>query len=362
MIMEHSINAAVPLRTLSLLTLLVLSQPALAQYAATVSGTGVSGDTVYVFRDGVHVGTVPVVSREWTFHDSAPAGVHTYAAHQTSSLGNSSGESAYSLQQSFGPSSCGTRVENPVFTPAGPAAVRITSTVPRVGIPPALGSAYLFPLSFTYTNPAGPNFGEFIFHGAYAKAVPGATVELYNGVTPIGKGTADSTGNWNILTSLLYNSTGDYDIRATQTTAGGTSPRSASYNLSFGGSPNLLVSNLTINPAAGNVPTNGTITVTASLINRMAVAANVTVTGKPTIMLNSGTVLSYAGGSGTSTLTFSGKVTAGETTSGVAVVSWNLNGGSLGALDTTSGYGQFPAVSVNYPDPAPPVVTCVAVK
>jgi hypothetical protein len=79
MIMEHSINAAVPRRTLSLLTLLVLSQPALAQYAATVSGTGVSGDTVYVFRDGVQVGLVPVVSREWTFHDSAPAGLHKFA-------------------------------------------------------------------------------------------------------------------------------------------------------------------------------------------------------------------------------------------------------------------------------------------
>jgi hypothetical protein len=56
-------------------------------------------------------------------------------------------------------------------------------------------------------------------------AVAGSTVNLYDGSTLVGSGTADSSGNWSVTTSTLAD--GSHTITATDTTANGTSTASA---------------------------------------------------------------------------------------------------------------------------------------
>ena len=78
-----------------------------------------------------------------------------------------------------------------------------------------------------------------------------------------------------------------------------------------------------ITNGSGNVSTGQVVTLTVNLSE--AVTVNTT-GGTPTLTLNDGGTASYTGGSGSTALTFSYTVAAGQTTSDLAVSALNLNG------------------------------------
>ena len=353
---------ATSLAFMAVIAVLALPMPSRAQtYPVTLSGAGVSGDTVLVYNGATLLGSAPVTGGQWALAVNVVAGIQTFTVYQQDSSGNESWVSAYGIQQQVGPVSCGTPVVEPppgVAAPVNP----ITSSAP--GTPVKMNSSNGF--GTNYTNPNGPNYGYFIINGTNG-ALPGATVALYDGATFIGSGTANSSGAWTITTTLPVDTVnGSYAVMATQTTAAGISPISAPFLFAYSWTPNNIVGSETIVPASGDVPTGNSITVTANIMNPSTGGPiNVVVTGHPTLTLNTGTVLTYASGSGTPALKFTGTVGAGQSTSGVGVKALNMNGGTIKgggvSLDTVSANGGFAAVSSNWPNPALPTITCAQV-
>ena len=90
------------------------------------------------------------------------------------------------------------------------------------------------------------------------------------------------------------------------------------------GSPQIdttapTVSSLTESPSSGDLNAGKVVTLTVNL------SEAVTVAGTPTLTLNDGGTATYTGGSGTSALTFSYTVAAGQNTAGLAATAVNLN-------------------------------------
>ena len=80
-------------------------------------------------------------------------------------------------------------------------------------------------------------------------------------------------------------------------------------------------SSLAESPSSGDLDAGKTVTLTLDM------SEAVTVTGTPTLTLNDGGTATYVSGSGTSALTFSYTVAAGQNTAALAVTAVNLNGG-----------------------------------
>jgi hypothetical protein len=74
----------------------------------------------------------------------------------------------------------------------------------------------------------------------------------------------------------------------------------------------------------GNVNIGRVVTFTVAMSEAVIVTG-----GTPTFLLNDGGTAIYSGGSGTGTLTFSHTVVAGQTTSDLAILSFNLDGATL---------------------------------
>ena len=68
--------------------------------------------------------------------------------------------------------------------------------------------------------------------------------------------------------------------------------------------------------------------------------------GAPTLTLNDGGTATYTGGSGTSALTFSYTVAAGQNTNGLAATAVNLNGATI-----EDGAGNVASFSLSGPEP-----------
>lgn len=336
-------------------------------YPTTITGTCAGSDTVIVFQNGTQLGTAPCLAGVWTYAATPTAGIYTFTAQQSSG-GNVSWVSPQGLIQSVGPVACGTPTSEPAEPIAGPSAVVITSTKVSSVTPPKLGGAN-FSVAQSFSG-SYPNYGTFVIAGSSAyssAAIPGATVALYQGSAFIGSAIADpTTGAWSITTTLAYTGSGLVAIRGAQTVLYNgvvtTSPLSAFYSTQYG-SNNDIAAAATATPASGNVSSGGTFSVAFSMEKYNAWGAvNVTVTGHPQLVLNTGDVLTYASGSGTSTLTFTGTMTSDVSTAGATVQRVNLNGGTLAGVELTSFLAQFPKVSLNYPQPVPPTMTCVQVN
>ncbi len=84
--------------------------------------------------------------------------------------------------------------------------------------------------------------------------------------------------------------------------------------------------------------------------------------GTPTLTLNDGGVATYTGGSGTSALTFSYTVGAGQNTADLAVTAYNANGGTIsngaGTAATMTGAVTNPAGTLQI-DTTTPAVSSV---
>ena len=111
------------------------------------------------------------------------------------------------------------------------------------------------------------------------------------------------------------------------------------------------VTGVTASPSTGNVGVGQVITLTLDM------TAIVTVTGTPTLTLNDGGTATYTGGSGTTALTFSYTVAAGQSTSALAITAVNLPNGATIQDDVgtsavlTGAVTNFSGFVVNWPGP-----------
>ena len=146
-------------------------------------------------------------------------------------------------------------------------------------------------LTFSYTVAAGQNTADLVIS---ALNLNGATI-------------ADGGGNAaNLSGATNSNPAGTLQIDT-------TAPTIAS----------IVATGTGITNGTGNVSTGGVVTLTVNLSE--AVTVNTT-GGTPTLTLNDGGTASYTGGSGSTALTFSYTVAAGQTTSDLAISALNLNG------------------------------------
>ena len=104
----------------------------------------------------------------------------------------------------------------------------------------------------------------------------------------------------------------------------------------------IVASGPGITNGSGNLGTGQVVTLTVNMSE--AVTINTT-GGSPTLTLNDGGVASYTGGSGTTALTFSYTVAAGQNTPDLVVSSFNLNGAT--ATDGASNVANLSAAT-NY--------------
>ena len=88
------------------------------------------------------------------------------------------------------------------------------------------------------------------------------------------------------------------------------------------GSTSPAIIGISDSPASGDLGAGKTVTLT------LAFSSAVTVAGKPTLTLNDGGTATYASGSGTSALTFTYIVAAGQNTAGLAATAVNLPSGA----------------------------------
>ena len=150
-------------------------------------------------------------------------------------------------------------------------------------------------LTFSYTVGAGQNTPDLTVTAVNLNA---ATI-------------TDGAGNAANLTGAVTNPAGTLQIDTTTPT----------------------ISSLVESPSSGDLDAGKTVTLTMNLTEAVTVAG-----GTPTLTLNDGGTATYSGGSGTSALTFSYTVGAGQNTAALTATAVNLNSASItdGAGNTAS--------------------------
>ena len=152
----------------------------------------------------------------------------------------------------------------------------------------------------TYTGGSGSSALTF----SYTVAAGQNTADL--AVTAVNLNTAtvtDGAGNAANLTGAVTNPAGTLQIDTTTPTVS-----------------SVVASGTGISSGAGDLTTGSVVTLTLNLSSAVTVAG-----GTPTLTLNDGGTATYTGGSGSSALTFSYTVAAGQNTSDLAVTAVNLN-------------------------------------
>lgn len=203
----------------------------------TLNGTATANATVTVYENGQPVGTVQAdATGAWSFTPSAPlaAGSHTWTATVTDAAGNIS------------PASPGFTL---IVDTTAPTAPVISQAIDDVG---------------TITGPitSGQTTDDTVPR-LVGTSEPFATVNIYEGTTLVGTGTADGSGSWNILLNTTLTS-GAHSFTAQATdAAGNTSVSSASFSLTIDTAPPALPVLTSILDDVGNAATpvaNGGIT------------------------------------------------------------------------------------------------------
>jgi Bacterial Ig-like domain/Tryptophan-rich Synechocystis species C-terminal domain len=168
----------------------------------------------------------------------------------------------------------------------------------------------------TYAGGSGTSALTFSYTvGASDSAVPALAITAVN--LPNGATIDDQGGNPSNLTNALVTFSG----------------------LQIGTFSGPVVSSIAESPSSGDLGVGKTVTLTLNM--NEAVTVNKT-GGTPTLTLNDGGVAIYTGGSGSSALTFSYTVGAGQSTSALAATSVNLNGATV-----TDGSGNAASFSLS---------------
>ena len=119
------------------------------------------------------------------------------------------------------------------------------------------------------------------------------------------------------------------------------------------------ISSITNSPSSGDIGAGNTITLTLAMSEMVTVNTS---GGAPTLTLNDGGTATYTGGSGSSALTFSYTVAAGQNTPDLTISAVNLNGAAI-----ADGAGNAASLSLSgltqtgpQIDTAPATVTAMA--
>ncbi|HHN5588234.1 BapA/Bap/LapF family large adhesin [Enterobacter hormaechei] len=191
----------------------------------TLNGTAAANATITIYESGREVGTaVADANGVWSFTTGTLAnGSHTWTATATDAAGNVS------------PASPGFTL---VVDTTAPAAPVITQAIDDVGtITGAIGSGQT-------TNDPLPRL--------VGTSEPLATVNIYEGTTLVGTGTADADGNWTVdITVPLDSGSHTFTAEATDQ-AGNTSTSSADFSLTIDTTPPALPVLTSITDDVGN--------------------------------------------------------------------------------------------------------------
>ncbi|WP_426708434.1 BapA/Bap/LapF family large adhesin [Enterobacter cloacae complex sp. 280C5] len=191
----------------------------------TLNGTAAANATITIYESGREVGTaVADANGVWSFTTGTLAnGSHTWTATVTDAAGNVS------------PASPGFTL---VVDTAAPVAPVITQAIDDVGtITGAIGSGQT-------TNDPLPRL--------VGTSEPLATVNIYEGTTLVGTGTADADGNWTVdITVPLDSGSHTFTAEATDQ-AGNTSTSSADFSLTIDTTPPALPVLTSITDDVGN--------------------------------------------------------------------------------------------------------------
>ncbi|EMC7916608.1 BapA prefix-like domain-containing protein [Enterobacter kobei] len=203
----------------------------------TLNGTATANATVTVYENGQPIGTAQADGTgAWSFTPSTPlsSGSHTWTATVTDAAGNVS------------PASPGFTL---VVDTTAPNAPVISQAIDDVG-------------SITGPLTSGQTTDDTVPR-LVGTSEPFATVNIYEGTTLVGTGTADGTGNWSIVLNTTL-ATGAHSFTAQATdAAGNTSVSSASFSLTIDTTPPALPVLTSILDDVGNAPTpvaNGGLT------------------------------------------------------------------------------------------------------
>ena len=203
----------------------------------TLNGTATANATVTVYENGQPIGTALADGTgAWSFTPSTPlsSGSHTWTATVTDAAGNVS------------PASPGFTL---VVDTTAPNAPVISQAIDDVG-------------SITGPITSGQTTDDTVPR-LVGTSEPFATVNIYEGTTLVGTGTADGTGNWSILlNTTLTTGTHSFTAQATDA-AGNTSVSSASFSLTIDTTPPALPVLTSILDDVGNAATpvaNGGLT------------------------------------------------------------------------------------------------------
>lgn len=203
----------------------------------TLNGTATANATVTVYENGQPIGTALADGTgAWSFTPSTPlsSGSHTWTATVTDAAGNVS------------PASPGFTL---VVDTTAPNAPVISQAIDDVG-------------SITGPLTSGQTTDDTVPR-LVGTSEPFATVNIYEGTTLVGTGTADGTGNWSIVLNTTL-ATGAHSFTAQATdAAGNTSVSSASFSLTIDTTPPALPVLTSILDDVGNAPTpvaNGGLT------------------------------------------------------------------------------------------------------
>ncbi|MGX4847617.1 BapA/Bap/LapF family large adhesin [Enterobacter cloacae] len=203
----------------------------------TLNGTATANATVTIYENGQPVGTVLADGTgAWSFTPSAPlvAGSHTWTATVTDAAGN--------------------------ISPASPGFTLIVDTTAPTA--PVIGQAIDDVGTITGPITSGQTTDDTIPR-LVGTSEPFATVNIYEGTTLVGTGTADGSGSWSILLNTTLTE-GAHSFTALATdAAGNTSASSASFSLTIDTTPPALPVLISILDDVGNAATpvaNGGIT------------------------------------------------------------------------------------------------------
>ncbi|CAH5677806.1 BapA/Bap/LapF family large adhesin [Enterobacter cloacae] len=195
----------------------------------TLNGTATANATVTIYENGQPVGTVLADGTgAWSFTPSAPlvAGSHTWTATVTDAAGN--------------------------ISPASPGFTLIVDTTAPTA--PVIGQAIDDVGTITGPITSGQTTDDTVPR-LVGTSEPFATVNIYEGTTLVGTGTADGSGSWSILlNTTLTQDTHSFTAQATDA-AGNTSASSASFSLTIDTTPPALPVLTSILDDVGNAAT-----------------------------------------------------------------------------------------------------------
>ncbi|WP_395279605.1 BapA/Bap/LapF family large adhesin [Enterobacter asburiae] len=195
----------------------------------TLNGTATANATVTVYENGQPVGTVQADGTgAWSFTPSTPlaSGSHTWTATVTDAAGNVS------------PTSPGFTL---IVDTAAPNAPVISQAIDDVG-------------SITGPLTSGQTTDDTVPR-LVGTSEPFATVNIYEGTTLVGTGTADGNGSWSILLNTTLTA-GAHSFTAQATdAAGNTSVSSTSFSLTVDTTPPALPVLTSILDDVGNAAT-----------------------------------------------------------------------------------------------------------